>query len=101
MICRSNLSRFNLTAIFVWFLNFLHSNVQIFEYFLNYKNFLSKTANISGISLILFQRRHQKFFFKDCGVMKLGRHALLSRGWGVRDKHSVMPSPTKIGLDWG
>jgi hypothetical protein len=38
---------------------------------------------------------------KNCGVMKLGRHALLSRGWGVRDKHSVMPDPTYIGSDWG
>jgi len=38
---------------------------------------------------------------KNCGVMKLGRHALLSRGWGVRDKHSVMPDPTNIGSDWG
>jgi hypothetical protein len=40
-------------------------------------------------------------YLKLWGDEIFGRHALLSRGWGARDKHSVMPDPTKIGSDWG
>jgi hypothetical protein len=36
-----------------------------------------------------------------CGVMKFGRHALLSRGWGSQDKHRIMPLSLKSVGDWG
>jgi len=39
------------------------------------------------------------YTFLSCGVMELGRHALLSRGWGFRDKRGVMP--IKQLVDWG
>jgi hypothetical protein len=36
-----------------------------------------------------------------CGVMKFGRHALLSRGWGLQDKRSIMPVSLQSVADWG
>ena len=49
------------------------------------------------VRILLLQ---QLFYtFLSCGVMELGRHALLSRGWGFRDKRGVMP--IKQLVDWG
>ena len=75
-----------------------------YSYYLNiikyFKIFISGYATYWGICLNIAMSMAQKAG-PYCGVMKFGRHALLSRGWGSQDKHRIMPLSLKSVGDWG
>jgi hypothetical protein len=71
--------------------------LNIIKYF---KIFISGYAIVWSICLNIAMSMADKYW-QYCGVMKFGRHALLSRGWGSQDKHRIMPVSLQSVADWG
>jgi hypothetical protein len=74
--------------------------IKYFKKIYNLKIFVRKFGMNKPACLFLFQI----VLAKSCGVMKRrkpGRHALLSRGWRLQDKHCITPIPgrrNRLGL---